>query len=148
MLSYQVLNNKSTIKSDFLQEDIFNLLDKTFEVPAEGYEFKIFIVTKDYVARPDLIAQKLYGDTMYTDVLCKINGISNPFELNAGMMMVVPELNYIDRFVVRSVDHQDHETDDIIKPVPKKKNEKRKANEAVTGDQRFLVDPVSGIIIY
>jgi hypothetical protein len=43
------------------------------------------------------------------------------------------------------------ETDDlnsINKPIAKKKNEKRKANECVIGDTRFKIDSSRGIIIY
>jgi hypothetical protein len=34
------------------------------------------------------------------------------------------------------------------KPIAKKKNEKRKANESVIGDSRFKIDTSRGIVIY
>jgi hypothetical protein len=105
-------------------------------------------VTKDYVARPDLIALKAYNDDSYTDILCKLNGISNPFELNEGDMLIVPSFEELEHFIVRpnSGELEDAETKSV--PVSKKLNEKRKANEAVVGDKRFSIDKNKRVIIY
>ena len=72
---------KNNFSSEYLGEEMINLLDTTFVIP-EYYNYNIFEVTEEYVARPDLISYDAYGDEMYTDVICKLNGISNPFELN------------------------------------------------------------------
>ncbi len=38
--------------------------------------------------------------------------------------------------------------DDVNIPIAKNINQKRKPNEAIIGDSRFRVDPVTGVIIY
>ena len=83
MLLFSVLNNKDTINSDYLGGSIYNLLDKTFILPTRGFDFNIFDVSEQYIARPDLVSKDAYGDSMYADVICKINGIWRPLYLNA-----------------------------------------------------------------
>ena len=94
MLLYSVLNNKTTINSDYLGETIYNLLDETFSLP-QNFDYNIFTVPEEYIARPDLLSLDAYGSTMYADVICKINGISNPFELNEGDKLILPTPDYI-----------------------------------------------------
>ena len=74
MILQTILNDKGVFKSDYLQEDIINLLDTTFEFPSE-YTYNIFEVTEDYVARPDLVSYDAYHDTIYSDIICKLNDI-------------------------------------------------------------------------
>lgn len=150
MLQYSTLNFKHIVKSDYLNEDVVNLIDKTFVIPDE-YEFNIFEVTERYIARPDLVSQDAYGDTMFTDVICKLNGISNPFELNTGMKLVIPSPEYITEFTVEpsNIDKSlsDPEIEENI-PMAKDKRTKRKANESIVGDMRFKIDSSTGIIVY
>jgi hypothetical protein len=149
MLSYTTLNFKSQLKSDYLGEDIYNLLDRTFVVP-QTYVYNVFEVTQDYIARPDLISYDAYGDTMYADVICKLNGISNPFELNEGMKLILPAPDSIDDFTIRPNDTENILTNGLVGEgnITKQKNSKRKANEAIVGDSRFKIDKGSKIIIY
>ena len=93
-----------------------------------------------------LISLDAYGDTCYADIICKLNGISNPFELNIGMEIIIPVPEDIGLFYVEPGEMDD---DNIYKPTPvTKTNKKRGANEAVIGDSRFKIDAVNGIIIY
>jgi hypothetical protein len=149
MLSYTTLNFKSQLKSDYLGEDIYNLLDRTFVVP-QSYVYNVFEVTRDYIARPDLISYDAYGDTMYADVICKLNGISNPFELNEGMKLILPAPDSIDDFTIRPNDTENILANGLVGGgnITKQKNSKRKANEAIVGDSRFKIDKGSKIIIY
>lgn len=149
MLSYTTLNFKSQLKSDYLGEDIYNLLDRTFVVP-QSYVYNVFEVTQDYIARPDLISYDAYGDTMYADIICKLNGISNPFELNEGMKLILPAPDSIDDFTVRPNDTENILANGLVGSgnITKQKNSKRKANEAIVGDSRFKIDKGSKIIIY
>ena len=148
MLYYSTLNKKGEIQCDYLGERIYNLLDRTFTLPKSGFDFRIFEVSKEYIARPDLVALDAYGDTMFADVICKINGISNPFELNEGIRLILPTPDYILDFAVKPSSLESESNNMTIKPTPKAKNEKRKANEAVVGDSRFKIDSATGIIIY
>lgn len=149
MINHTVLNNKSTMYSSWLQEPVINLSDPTFQIP-ESYQFELVEVSEKYTARPDLISYDLYGDSLYSDLLCKLNGISNPFELNEGMILTIPSPDCIMDFIkIPDNDELDFNVDTVYnKPVAKAKTQKRKANEAVIGDSRFKIDPINGVVIY
>ena len=146
MIFHTVLNNKKTIHSDWLNQDIYNLGDATFKIP-KLYSYEVLEVTERYIARPDLLSKDIYGDTLYSDILCKLNGISNPFELNKGMLLIIPSPDHIMDFM-QQVDNTGDLIDNLSKPVAKTKKQKRKANEAVIGDSRFKIDSNRGIVIY
>lgn len=150
MPSYSTLNYKTEINSEYLGERIFNLLDFTFLIPKD-YIYNIFEVTKEYIARPDLISYDAYGDTMFADVICKLNGISNPFELNEGMQLIIPSPeNILDFAVQPSLRDREDNWGNIGGPLvtQKTKKSKRQPNEAIVGDSRFKIDTTNGIIIY
>lgn len=154
MLPYSTINFKSNFESEYLGSNIINLLDSTFIIP-KSYMFNIFEVTNEYIARPDLISYDAYGDSMHADVICKLNGISNPFELNVGTKLILPSPEYIMEFVYHpnEVDKDSNWGNngygDPNTPGSKKtKQSKRQPNEAILGDTRFKIDASSGIIIY
>lgn len=127
-----------------------DLLTLTYIEP-EYYKYTLFRVPEEYIARPDLVALDHYGDEQYTDIICKLNGISNPFELNAGMLLVLPVFNelHLFRFDNDTIDStDDSNAGDFKKPKPKTRKEKRQANEAVVGDARFKIDQSRRIAIY
>lgn len=150
MLPYLTIDFKNNFESEYLGSNIINLLDSTFIIP-NSYMFNVFEVTEEYIARPDLISYDAYGDSMHADVICKLNGISNPFELNIGTKLVLPSPEYIMDFV-----YHPNETDNDSKwgnnsigdGSRKTKQSKRQPNEAILGDTRFKIDATSGIIIY
>ena len=113
------------------------------------YSYEVLEVTERYIARPDLLSKDIYGDTLYSDLLCKLNGISNPFELNKGMLLIIPSPDNILEFM-QQVEDNDDSSGNVAsnKPVAKTKKDKRKANEAVIGDSRFKIDATRGIVIY
>jgi hypothetical protein len=149
MINHTVLNNKKNIHSNWLGETIINLNDPSFQIPKE-YAYEIMEVTEKYVARPDILSADVYGDTLYSDLLCKLNGISNPFELNVGMILVIPSPDCIMDFMkTPSIEECDASINNIVnKPVAKQKSQKRKANEAIIGDTRFNIDKSRGIVVY
>ena len=144
------MSNKVVSTEGFDGEAHYDLLYQTFQIP-EDFKYNVCLVTREYVARPDLLSLHAYGTVNYADVLCKLNGISNPFELNEGMYIVCPDANDIPLFY-----NVDHTADDAllangqvdIKKQQRKKNEKRKANEQVVGDSNFRIDRNSKIVIY
>jgi hypothetical protein len=48
------------------------------------------IVTEDEICRIDLISLKHYSDDSYVDFILKYNGISNPFSINVGDVLLIP----------------------------------------------------------
>ena len=89
-------------------------------------------------------------DGLTLEDICKLNGISNPFELNKGMLLVIPSPDSIMDFMkVPTTQELDSSFDnDTSKPLLKTRKSKRKANEAVVGDTRFKIDKTRGIVIY
>ena len=149
MIFHTVLNNKKQIYSDWLSDTIINLGDSTFQIP-ESYQYEMLEVSEKYVARPDLLSKDIYGDTLYSDLICKLNGVSNPFELNKGMVLIIPAPDTILSFMkTPTIEECDSNAADYsTKPISKAKTQKRKANEAVIGDTRFKIDRERGIVIY
>ena len=147
MLINTLLMNKPTIHSKTLDEDIINLGAITMVIP-DWVEYSVYKVSRAHIARPDLISQAVYGNDRYGDLLCKVNNIPNPFEINEGDVLVVPELSSLYRFLTKDTFNDSIDSKDDNKPQPKKKNEKRKANEAIVGDTRFKVDKDNRVIIY
>lgn len=164
MFYSKILDNKGDFNSSYLQSDIKNLLDTTVIFPA-NFSVTVFEVTSNYVARPDLLAHDIYGDEMYADIICKINGISNPYEVNEGDLIICPQIEELERFYVNpnsawkeqtSLPLNSNDTQAYVAssdglnslPIPKSKNQSRRPNEAVTGDVRFNIDPISKIVIY
>lgn len=149
MLQYSTIDFKTKIQSDYLEDTIYNLLDYTFEIP-KSYSYNVFEVTKEYIARPDLISLDAYGDDMFADIICKLNGVSNPFELNEGMKLIIPTPEDILNFALKpsEKDLDENWMNNSTSSVAKSKNEKRQANDAIIGDKRFKIDKSSKIIIY
>lgn len=147
-----VLQNKTQIKSDFLEDDIWNLLDNTFTIP-NFINYVFYEVNEEkYIARPDLIALDAYGDTSYTDIICKLNGISNPFELNMGTLLILPGASEINQFShsapIDEIESNFGKDGTNIIMKQKKKTDTRQTNEAIVGDTRFKIDRNKGIVIY
>lgn len=146
-MDYTTLHNKTLRTDPKSGEDIKDLLTLTFMIPDE-YSYRLYTVTKEYIARMDLIALDQYGSTDYTDILCKLNGISNPYEVNEGQMIILPNSSDMDNFRYDSDTIESDSTTNEEVPVAKKRTEKRKTNEAVIGDSRFKIDKDQRVVIY
>lgn len=148
MLTNSILVHKPEIKSDYCDETILHLGAQTY-LPTTDITFEVYQVSKEHVARPDLISKFAYGTDMYGDVICKLNGISNPFELNEGMYIAIPKLEDVLNMLTQDDFDDTIESDTKSnKPKPKKRDEKRKANDAIIGDTRFKIDKERNVIIY
>ncbi|MBW2998201.1 hypothetical protein KY321_01560, partial [Candidatus Woesearchaeota archaeon] len=47
----------------------------------------------EYAMRPDLISQSVYNNYLYAEIILKYNGISNPFTINEGDVILIPDLD-------------------------------------------------------
>ena len=98
MLDYNILSQKPdiTVVKNGEYVTYKDLLSQTYNGNfIQGG--RIVYVEKYYTARPDLISLAVYGDDKYGDIICKINGISNPFELNEGMYLYTPDLGVVSK---------------------------------------------------
>lgn len=144
MLNNSVLRLKKEMHSDVLGEDVINLLSRDFVIPND-FTYQLVSVSSSMVARPDLLSYSLYSDDGYGDLLCKLNGIQNPFEMNEDYVMVCPAPSDIWKFF--TVDDF-VENDNKMKPKPKKKSEKRRPMEATQSDTRYTVDSSRHVVVY
>ncbi len=128
--------------SNIINKDISNMF----------YEYRIIEVTDDYIARPDLISLAIYGTDKYADIICKINGISNPFELNTGMKLIIPDERSFNTFLTVGKPTENISKNKSISGIlsnnQKLRNEKRSPGEQTIGDYLFKIDRDNYIIYY
>jgi hypothetical protein len=73
---------------------IKDLTYSMFDINSNGnVNWNIYKVPKEYEMRPDLIAGAVYNNTLYAEYILKFNGISNPFTIKEGDIILVPTLN-------------------------------------------------------
>jgi hypothetical protein len=157
MLDYNILSNKPYIKipSKFDESEYVlckDLSASTLNLKSKIVVYKMVTITPDYIARPDLVSLAMYGTDEYADIICKINGISNPFELNEGMELIIPEFsNIYDVFSSAAASSTVADNSFIgkgIKTNQKAKNMVRKPSEQIIGDSNFTIDKTNKIVIY
>ena len=151
MLDYTILNKKKKYKIN--NDEALDLLSSDFPINYAKLTGSVIIVNKYYVARPDLISLAVYGDDKYADFNCKVNFISNPFELNENMVLMIPSINYIaDNTSYDSLKSDFIKSgDDEIKELKndqKKVNERRSPNEQTYGENNFVIDHSLGLVFY
>lgn len=152
-MDYRIVENKNVVNIN--GELCFDLLSKTFNNKL-NQKGTILIVNKHYVARPDLISLAIYNDDSFGDVICKVNGISNPLELNENDLIFIPSLDYVRdcRLYGSSSNINDFiktEDDEIVKiksNYQKKIKEKRTPNEQIVGEKSYVIDKSLGLIFY
>ena len=157
MLDYLVLNNKKSITLEDSSGEKVNCIDLLTpvavmnDVPPQEY----IIVNEYYVARPDLISLAVYGNDRYADVICKYNGISNPFEINENDVIMIPSLNNVQLMFsaagkTSELITKESEDSFISKEFPfqKNKSEKRTAANSVVGEKNYVIDKSLGVVFY
>ena len=155
MLNYTLLNYKPLIEIN--NENGIDLLHKSLikNLDENNLSGEYLYVNEYYIARPDLISLAIYGDDSYGDIICKINGISNPFELNEGTILFLPSietiLNIIDKTNIYNTERI-KETNNISSSLKigaqKEKNERRSPSQQIIGDQNYILDKSLGIVFY
>jgi len=157
MLDYKILNKKPYITKD--NEKYYDLLAKTFKGyigEDDNLNYSLVVVNKYYVARPDLISLAVYGDDSYADIICKLNDISNPFELNEDDVLVLPSIDVLTSLIdnnPQSSEFVSKKNDSIastnlINDKRKQINEKRSANDMTIGNSNYVIDRSLGLVFY
>lgn len=153
MLEYKLLDKKPKIENN--DETYIDLLAKTYD-DTQYFACTPIIVNKHYVARPDLISLAVFGDDKYGDIICKLNGISNPFELNEDMIILIPNFDYLQDCVIKSpaasnlvIDPEKDTIQNVNKNnMQKKRSDDRSPNEQVVGESNYIIDKSLGIVFY
>ena len=156
-LNYRTLQYKPSSRralNDGTTEMVKDLLAKTWS-EWNGSEFiNPIMVNKYYVARPDLISLAVYGTDEYGDMICKFNGVSNPFELNEGMILQIPPLAWLQegcRYRERVACDllQDSESIQPKKDTKAKRDSARSSSTSTVGDApAFVIDRTLGLVLY
>ena len=77
-------------------EKIRDLTQTIFELKNRNYvAYNVYRVPKEYRMRPDLISQSVYNDSGYAEFILKYNGYSNPFSINEGDIILIPDLDSV-----------------------------------------------------
>jgi hypothetical protein len=80
----------------FTKEDgeiIKDLTQTMFEMKNKNYvSYNVYRVPREYAMRPDLISKAVYNNSQYAEIILKFNSISNPFTINEGDIILIPDL--------------------------------------------------------
>lgn len=131
MLYSKLLRAKSLFKLS-TGESIIDLVRSTFNFGVSTSTMGPTVVGEYETMRPDLVSEKLYSDQSYWDVLLKFNGISNPFSIDYGEILLAPSTNTLEKLVVPSKEVVEHGTE------PAKKNEDALIKPKTTKDVNRL----------
>jgi hypothetical protein len=81
-------------------ESIVDLVSNTFRFGESAISAGTAIVNEYETMRPDLISERIYSTQDYWDTILKYNGISNPFSLDFGEVLIMPAFNSIQTMIV------------------------------------------------
>ena len=98
MLISKILRTKKLF-TNLTGESIIDLISATFKYSVSPNSAGTIIVNEYEVMRPDLISDRIYSNYENWDVILKFNGISNPFSLDFGEVLLAPPFNEISTMV-------------------------------------------------
>jgi len=73
-------------------EDIIDLTETSFNLNRATRIEHVHKVDSATAGKPWLVSHLYYGSSSYCDLLCFFNGISNPFSLEEGQVLLIPNL--------------------------------------------------------
>ena len=82
--------NFKTIIDKIVENGKLILAQPTFMFKSRDIPFKEYRVEKDDMGRLDLIAEDQYGDAKQIEYILKFNGISDPFSIQEGDILKIP----------------------------------------------------------
>jgi len=88
MLLIDTIRNKPEVLVN--GEYIKDMTTRSVEFGPNMLVSKTGIVSEDLAMRPDLVSKIYFGDSNKLDHILKFNGISNPFSLEAGDIVLIP----------------------------------------------------------
>lgn len=82
-------------------DNIVDLASATFSFEKTGGAAAGYIrVLADEAMRPDLVCVRIYGDQKFYEPLLKYNGISNPFAIEAGDILLAPPFKALEQAII------------------------------------------------
>lgn len=156
-MDYRILSEKPEINipdSSGNKTKCIDLLTKTYNPNGMSFSFRTLIVNKYYVARPDLISFALYRTDEYADIICKLNGISNPIELNENDIIIVPYYEDLQNMITKGAVASNIKSDDddnIIETQASKRkalNDVRSPGRQTVNDYNYVIDKSLNLVFY
>lgn len=158
-MQYEILSAKPTMSVKSNRDggavvEMKDLLSPTFNADMMPENIDPIIVNEHYVARPDLISLAVYGNDKYGDMICKLNGISNPFEMNEDDILLLPTIDYLTEYVDRPLGPSEllKSAKDRLSMMEKKNAKQidsvRSPNEKTTMDQNYVIDRSLNLVFY
>ena len=155
-LEYKILDTKATVNVD--GEEFIDLLTDNV-IPLDIMSGQPIVVNEHYVARPDLISLAMYGEDDYADIICKVNGISNPFEINEDDILYIPSIETVMEFIKKTRKASEFVTSDKDDDVnisvnnesdnfKKLLSDTRAPNEQTINDSNYIIDRSLGLVFY
>lgn len=95
------LTLKNTLIDETTGESYYDLSAPSFKYKAEYGIKGLHYVSADQAGRIDLISEQYFGTGEYVDALCIVNNIFNPFAVNEGDILIIPNLKNPNLFYSR-----------------------------------------------
>jgi hypothetical protein len=105
MISYLKTVDSKPIIIDNNENEIVDLTAKSLK-DTEFNFIDVVICPTDIQMRPDLLAEIKMGDMNNMEVLLKANEISNPFSLEGGDVLLIPDIINTKQYFVSEVDNE------------------------------------------
>lgn len=86
-MEFKSINNKR------IKDGKLNITEPVVVFPENTKIIAVHTVTSDEICRIDLISNKYYNIDDYSDLILKFNNISNPFSINEGDVLNIPDKN-------------------------------------------------------
>jgi hypothetical protein len=113
-------------------ESIVDLISSTFNFGESGASAGVTVVSEDETMRPDLLSEKIYSSQDEWCTILKFNGISNPFSLDAGELLLAPPFKMVTKLIVPPKSVAEKGTE------PAKKNESAVVKPKTAKDKQRL----------
>jgi competence protein ComGC len=91
-MNIKSLTLKNTLTEQNTGEQYFDLSAPSFRYDVQFGVKAIHYVLPDQAGRIDLISEIYYGSGEYIDAICVTNNIFNPFSVNEGDVLVIPNI--------------------------------------------------------
>lgn len=90
--------DKIKIPDEVYGGEKFSFSQPTIKINSNVKLLAVHIVREHEEMRIDLISEAYYGTTEYIDLIMKTNGISNPFSIKAGQLIMIPNKDSAEQF--------------------------------------------------
>ena len=95
-MNIKSLTLKNKLSDDKTGEQYYDLTAPSFKYKRELGVSALHYVTADEVGRIDKVSVKYFGSGKFLDAICVVNNIFNPFSVQEGEVLVIPQLNQED----------------------------------------------------